>query len=402
MNGGAGAPGRGHRTRTACATALAILACAPAAQAEVQVRGKLYPEWAWIRLGNARPSTEFAGTLSAPGGDNAALSTSTLLSSNSNWAFAGRERIDATTEIFWQFERGIDLGTGTDSARETYLGLRSNGYMLRAGYIDTVYKDLGDRLRFFRLASGNFVSSSTILSKPAIGDSSSASFHLRRANSIRVDTDESAPFSVHLQYSPDETRSSTRNADLMSAGLAFRGDPWFVALAHERHNDFFGGSRSSPSAYRNDKDPSASSTDVGTRLTVVYKLTKAVRVEANHAWLRYRETSEHDGRFESMRDNAWNLAVDYRDRNWRGQVSFVSGAVQSCSLQAGEPCNVTGQHGWMLNAGVGRTLSPRTMLFALVGYLKNGSGASYNSTDSLEVLGGQSATHMALGILHVF
>jgi predicted porin len=391
-----------HLTRTAFATVLAILACASNAQAEVQVRGKLYPEWAWIRLGNARPSTDAAGTLSRPGGDNAALSTSTLLSSNSNWSFAGRERLDATTEVFWQFERGIDLGTGADNARETYLGLRSKGHMLRVGYIDTVYKDLGDRLRFFRLASGNFVSSSTILSKPAIGDSSAASFHLRRANSIRVDTDESAPFSVHLQYSPDEARSSTRNADLLSAALAFRGGPWFVALAHERHQDFFGGSRSSPAAYRNDKDPAASSTDLGTRLTVVYKLTKAVRIEANHAWLQYRETSERAGRFESMRDNAWNLAVDYRDRNWRGQVSFVSGAVQSCSLQAGQPCDVTGQHGWMLNAGVGRSLSPRTMLFALVGYLKNGSGASYNSTESLDVLGGQSTTHMALGILHVF
>lgn len=392
-----------RRAATVLVAATALLFLFPAqARAEVQVRGKLYPEFARIRLGEARPPDQPAGTLSAPGGEGAAMAATNLLSSNSYIAFLGRESLGPREEAFWRYERGVNLGTGEATPRDAFVGLRSGAVTVRVGLMDTVYKDLGDRLRFFGLSSGNFVSSSTILSKPAIGDSSAASFHLRRADSIRIDTDESARLSAHLQYSPDESGSTSRNADLLSVGAVYRDGPWYVSLAHERHRDFFGGSRSSPAVFRNDRDPEASSDDWGTRLAVVYRLSKSVRVEANYAWLRYREKSSVAGRFASLRDDAWKVATEYRSGDWRAQVSLVGGAVGSCTLQQGAPCDVTGQDGWMLNVGLGRALSRRTLLFALAGWLENGAGASYNPTENFDVLGGQSVRHFAAGILHVF
>ena len=65
---------------------------------------------------------------------------------------------------------------------------------MRLGSMDTVYKNLGDTLSFLGVSSGNFISTSNILSKPGIGSSSASSFHLRRANSIVYESPEFGGF----------------------------------------------------------------------------------------------------------------------------------------------------------------------------------------------------------------
>src|SRR3989442_15156725 len=50
-------------------------------------------------------------------------------------------------------------------------------------------------------------------------------------------------------YGPDETRGnsgSTTDANLWSYGVKYGSEMFYVALAQERHNDFFGGSNNIP------------------------------------------------------------------------------------------------------------------------------------------------------------
>jgi hypothetical protein len=112
--------------------------------------------------------------------------------------------------------------------------------------MDTVLN--GDTLSFLGVSSGNFVSNSSILSKTGFAKkdvslSSASSFHLRRANSLQYQSPRFGGAQLHLQYSPDEVKTATTNADLWSTGVSYKNKGLYLALAHEIHNDFFGGSK---------------------------------------------------------------------------------------------------------------------------------------------------------------
>ncbi len=390
-----------------CAAAVAATLLAPAvasAQSTAVIYGRLYPELTYGRTSSATaPGTTVATLQGAPTG--ATENVLAMEASNSRLGFRGTEQLGTGLKVIWQIEQTIDVDQGGSriATRNTFLGLESDSWgTVRLGFMDTVYKDMGDTLSFLGISSGNFVSISNVLSKSNLSDTSGASFHLRRANSVHYESPEWNKVTFGIQYSPDEAKTATRNANLLSVGINYDATPYYFAIAYEVHNDFFGGSRASKSSVRNNNDPNASSRDDAVRVTGEYKFG-AHTVQANYARLRYKESGGQNGRFAKYESDHWSATWDARwPGPWRTAVSYSGANDGSCALLGGVPCSTDGLEGYMAAVGAGYNLSRRTMLFALAAYLDNGKSAVFNNAESVTPAVGSSITQIAVGISHSF
>ena len=118
-------------------------------------------------------------------------SVTAVEASNSRLGLRGEEPLSGGLKVVWQIEQAIDVDQGgtTLASRDTFVGLESDAWgTLRLGFMDTIYKDYGDTLGFLGIGSGNFVSISNVLSKSNLSDTSAASFHLRRGNSVKYES----------------------------------------------------------------------------------------------------------------------------------------------------------------------------------------------------------------------
>jgi predicted porin len=388
---------------TAMAMPLAVQA-----QSNVTIYGKLYPELVHARLSGATASGTAVSTLAATPNSAADSDTLTLDSPNSRLGFRATEDLGGGLKALMQLEMGFGVDTGTNSSstalfsRDTFVGLAGPFGTVKLGSMDTVYKNLGDTMSFLGISSGNFISTSNILSKPGFGTSSAASFHLRRPNSIIYESPEMGGFTALLDYSLGEVAGDSTRNTVISAGVQYEAGPLYVALAHERHRGLFGGSRNAPAALRNDANPLADSTDTATRATAQYKFTPNTRAEANFAVIEYDETGGAPGRFANYKHNVWSIAGEHKIAQLTLVGSYGQAAAGSCSLVAGVACSTAGLDGKMFNAGAGYNLSKRTMLFALAALMRNGTSAVYNNLNDGRPATGQDITTFALGISHNF
>ena len=393
-----------RRVLLAVAATGAFEAAPAAGQSSAVIYGRLYPELVLARTSGATAPGQPVATMQAlPTGGRERVSA--LEASNSRLGLRGSEALGAGLEVIWQIEQAIavDAGGGALASRDTFIGFKSDRLgTARLGNLDTVYKNAGDTVSFLGVSSGNFVSISNLLSKSNLSDTSAASFHLRRANSVVFESSERHGFGFAIQYSPDELRSAARNADLWSLGVTFDRGPLYLAAAYERHDDFFGGSRASRSDLRNDADPNARSRDEALRLTAQYRFG-AHTLEANHARLRYRERGGGPGRFGEYASDRWSIAWDARwGGPWRTSMAYSGANDGTCTLLGGAACSTAGLHGHMIAAGAGYTLSRRTMLFAMAAHLANGRSALFNNAESLTPAVGARITQAAVGMLHSF
>jgi predicted porin len=373
------------------------------AQSTVVIYGRLYPELVYARTSSpTAPGTPVATMQDDPTGERGNVTA--LEASNSRLGFRGEEGLGKGLKAIWQIEQtiNVDSGGGNLASRDTFVGLESETWgTVRLGFMDTVYKDYGDTLSFLGISSGNFVSISNVLSKSNLSDTSAASFHLRRANSIKYDSPEWNDFGFALQYSPDELKNAT-NAYLWAVAAKYEREPFYFAIAYEYHHDFFGGSRASRSDVRNNNDPNASSRDDAVRLTAQYKFGIHT-VEGNYARLRYRESGGQVGRFQKYESDHWGLTWDARWVGpWRTAVSYSGANDGKCALVGGVSCSTDGLEGYMVAIGAGYNLSRRTMLFALASYLHNGTSALFNNAASITPAVGADISQVAVGISHVF
>ena len=388
----------------ALAASLLVTGLPVAAQSTAVIYGRLYPEWTHARTHGATAAGSEVATMQArPSGARASIAA--LEASNSRIGVRGEERLGGGLRVVWQIEQQVDVsqGGGALASRDTFLGFASDTYgTLRVGNFDTVYKNFGDTLGFLGIGSGNFVSLSNVLSKSNLSDTSAASFHLRRANSVDWESPEWDGVRVALQYSPDESRNASRDAWLWSGGIAFERGALYVAAAYELHADLFGGSRASAAPLRNVDDRAARSRDDAWRLTARYRFG-AHAVEANYARLRYRERGGAPGRFGRFESDRIGLTWDARWTGpWRTAVAWAIADDGSCRLLGNVACSTAGLGGAMLAAGAGYNLSRRTMLFALASHLRNGRSARFNNADSLDAAVGADITQFALGMSHTF
>jgi predicted porin len=387
--------------------AAAVMPLAAQAQTNVTVYGKLYPQLVRAELSGATASGTAVSTLSASPGSDADSDSFTMDSPNSRLGFRATENLGDGLKAFIQLEMGFGVDTGANTSRtalfsrDTFIGLAGPFGTVKLGSMDTVYKNLGDTMSFLGVSSGNFISTSSILSKPGFGTSSAASFHLRRPNSVIYESPEMAGFTALFDYSLGEVAGDSTRNTVISAGLQYEAGPLYAAIAHERHRGLFGGSRNVPTALRNN-ETLADSTDTATRVTGQYKFTKNTRAEANFAVIEYDETGGAAGKFKNYKHNVWSIAAEHKIEQLTLVGSYGQAAAGSCSLFAGVACSTAGLDGKMFNAGAGYNFSKRTMLYALASLMRNGTSAVYNNLNAGDPAPGQDITSFAVGISHSF
>jgi predicted porin len=397
------------RTALAIAVGAACGLAVPAqADTSVEIYGKLYPEMtkAWLTGATAKGTP--VSTLTAAPAGGADAGGFTMESPNSRLGFRGVEKLGGNLKAIFQLEMafGVDTGelntAGQIFGRDTFVGLAGDFGTVRLGNMDTVYKNLGDTLSFLGISSGNFMSTSNILSKPGIGTSSAASFHLRRTNSVIYETPEFSGFQGLFDYSLGEVPGDSKKGTVISTGVKYEAGPVYAAIAYERHNDLFGGSKNVASALRNDSNLLANSRDSAVRLTAQYKFGKATRVEVNVAQMKYTETGGAVGKFSEYKHKAWSVGLDHKIDAVTLAASYGQGDAGSCSLVGGVACNTDGLKGQMANLGAGYSLSKRTLLFAVASYMGNDKSATYSNYLSGKPLAGQDIKTLAFGISHSF
>jgi predicted porin len=394
------------------------LPLAAQAQTSVTVYGKLYPQINSMRLsGGTAPGTAVS-SLTTPlaataAGASARAGRNVLLmeSANSRIGFRGTEDLGAGLKAIFQLEGSFGVDTGALNTantlfdQDTFVGLNGGFGTVKLGNMDSVYKSLGDRLSFPRgLASGNIVSLSYILSRQGfgLGTSNRGRFHERMNNNIRYESPDFGGFQGMANYALGETVGDFRSNSAFALGGKYEGGPFYVALAHETHRDWFGASNNlgvaaAALAARDSKDKA-------TRLTAQYRITPATRVEANIARIDYSETGgTAAGSFRNFKHTAWSLSAEQVLGAFTLAASYGQANEGSCSL-VGVACSTAGLGAKMAVVGGTYALSKRTAFFAAATHLRNDRSANYSNLSRAggTVVAGQDMTQIAVGIDHTF
>lgn len=404
--------------KKALAVAVGLALAVPAAYAQstresrgpepdsvIQMYGKLYPEINFPSGSGATAAGTQVSTLSpAPTGTDNIVKRTEMESSNSRWGFRGHEKLSGDLKAIFQLETEVHIDSN-DTAfaqRDSFVGLDSRRWgTIKLGRMDTPFKHYGDELSFMGISSGNFVSTSNVLRKTGFGTNSASSFHLRRQNAVEYETPDWYGFDASVQYSTDETDTPTRHPHVWSGAVKYSRGPFVLALAHEQHWDLFGGSRNAPAAMSNFTDQNVRSKDKATEATFIYKIG-VHRFEADYIRKEYNENPIVTGRFQTYKNNAYELIWDARwNRVWRTMIEYIHATAGSCA-RLNAACTTDGLDGTQWNFGFGYYFSRQTYLFVIGSILKNGHSARYNNEAEQTPAVGEDIKQYAVGINHSF
>src|SRR5712692_11625780 len=175
--------------------------------ANVTVYGKLFPEFQTDSGHGATAAGSISSSLANAAGADV-VSHQEVSVGNSNIGFKGEDSLGGGMKGWFQVEQDmkLDVGTGQWANRNSAVGLAGGFGNVFLGNWDTVYKQLGDPVSFLGISSGNFVSTSNVLSK-RYDAAANTSFHLRQPNNLEYDTPTIAGFTVMLNYAPDEAKT---------------------------------------------------------------------------------------------------------------------------------------------------------------------------------------------------
>jgi predicted porin len=392
------------------------LPIAAQAQTNVTIYGKLYPDITHVNVSGATPAGSAFSSLSAAPKNVNNISATSMDSPNSRLGFKGSEDLGGGLSAIFQLEIGFSSDTGvlsnenTPFSRNTFVGLSGAYGTVKLGNMDTVYKELGDQMPFLGLTSGNFMSTSSVLSKPTFTTNSASSFHLRRANSFYYNSPRIAGFTGLFDWSPNETAGDA-SGGVYSTGVKYEQGPIYAALAYELHKDLYGGSfgtfggvgSATGTATAPVAAPGLKSKDQAVRATFQYTFSDGWKAEVDVANLRYTESGQTAvGKFDSYKHNTWAIGVQKEI----GALTLVGSTgmegAGTCSLTGGVGCNTGGLNARMLNLGVGYALSKRTLLFAVYTRMSNDSSAVTTSWLNGKAANGQDQDIVAAGISHSF
>ena len=403
----------------AVAAAFAAPAIAQTGTSSVQVYGKVYPQFAYMRTQGATAPGSRVSTLTQTGNGSGILpATGTngqnhkgrfqVDALNSRVGFRGQETLGAGTRALWQIEQAVALDTGASDPwanRNSFVGLAGGWGTVKLGNMDTIYKEYGDNFGLLGVATGNFVSASNLISHLGFGTNRAARFHERAPNSVVYETPEIADFQFGVQYMPDETKGNPgqpRDANWWSLGLKYEAERLYASVQHEIHNDTFGASNNLPAVLSNLASPAntdSRSKDTATRFTVEYKLG-VHRLTGDFAILKYRESGQAPAvpKFSEFKHNTWAVGWEARwGGPWRTAVQLSRAQEGSCTLTIGA-CSTEGLDGTMLAAGAAYYFSKRTYLFLIGARLNNGASAAYDNMTNGAPTPGADSTQVALGL----
>lgn len=381
----------------------------------VQVYGKLYPELTSAKTTGATAAGTPISTIQGVTPSTNLKSRLEMDTGNSYIGFRGSEDLGGGLKAIWQIEQNANIdASGSNNifaSRDSFLGLTGGFGTVRLGNFDTVYKRIGDPMSILGVSSGNIQSSSNILAKPGFGNNSASSFNLRQKNSFGYESPQFGGVQLLAQWSPDEAKGNpgtgSRNAYLWSAGAKYEAGPLYLALAHEYHHDFFGASTSSsssinvPAAIANPTNGAVHSKDASTRASASFEIG-GTKFGGDIATTEYKEDGAAAGHFEKYKHNTWLVGVQHKFNNLTAALNYGRAEKGTCSLAGGVACSTDGLDGKLIAAGLGLSMSKRTMLFALAARMDNGDSATYNNLVNVETPVGATITQYAVGVSHSF
>jgi predicted porin len=397
--------------KTAVALAIGTLFAGPAlAQtSSVEIYGRLYPQFNWQKASGASEPGDVTATLVAGDGnvDGDHDGRGSIDVNNSRIGFRGREQLGGGLSAIWQIETRVRFDTGAGNTwaggRNNFVGLRGGFGTVKLGFMDTIFKSYGAAVgSFFGVSSGNVVASSAIL--PLHGLGTDGGFHVRAASTIQYETPEFGGFQAGIQYAPDEAKGNPGrdiNVNLWSFGVKYEAGPLYASIQHERHNDWFdaGSQVVVPNT-------STESKDHATRLSVGYAITPQHKITGDIAQMEWDEsghTSGAAGQFANYKKRTWAIGWEARwGGPWRTELTYTRGEEGDCELTGGVDCDTDGLEGSMIAAGVGYSLSKRTLVYALATKLTNGDSAQFSNTANFDPNRGADTTTFSLGVSHSF
>ncbi len=271
--------------------------------------------------------------------------------------------------------------------------------------MDTIYKEYGGIAgSFFGVSSGNFVSSSAVLSTHGLGTEDGngfgdTGFHIRTPNGIQYESPEFGGFQFGLQYMPDESKGDPGrdlDSDLVSMGVKYEAGPLYVSVQHERHNDWLDASASADAI----GIAPTSSKDEATRLSVSYRITPAHKISGDIARMEWNESAPVGE--ASLEKTSWAIGWEARwSSTFRTEIAYVNNDEGSCDI-TGVACSTDGLDGSMLSFGAAYYLSKRTFIFGLLSRLTNGDSAAFSNTNTFDPSRGADTTSAAIGVSHSF
>ncbi len=400
------------------ALAAASLCSAALAQSSVSISGRLYPYLVDEKgSGPTAPGTtglsSLAGTLSATPGVGAIKG---MQSGNSRISFRGTEDLGGGLKVFFQLETqvGVDNGVGGATGqfwnRDTFVGMNGGFGEVRLGVMDTIFKTYGDTIGFLGVSSGTPMSTSNILRKPGFGTSNNARFHERRPNSIAYETKEMGGFTFGVQVATSEgtpavaANPATGSSKTWSFGVKWDNGPLYLALAHEIHDNWYGGSAQAPSSMRNTgAADNVDAKDKATQFTVEWRINKSNKVEFD--WIRkeYKEDAIVANRFKSYTNDAWQVVFESRlSDKWRVSGHYVNSAKGSCE-RVNAVCTTDGLEGKKYMIGGGYYFSRRTWAYAVANQVKNGKAARFSAASEFGSPNpGEDFRQLIMGVAHSF
>jgi predicted porin len=416
-------------SRKAMVLAVGAALASPAAYAQVKSKagsewefyGKFYPEWTHQSGDGATVGTGVSSfSPNNATGANAVISRWEMQVSNSYIGFRGKKDLGGQLKAIWQLETAVaidnpDVGDPLAN-RNSFAGLEGSFGTVRLGNMDTPLKEAVEDVKFLSVSSGNFVSSSNIMRK--IGLRGGGSFNLRPANAINFSSPEFfGGLSYDVQYSvgnrqeagvtgADQAISKDRHIHLVSMALKWEKGPLYLALAHEVHFDYFGGSGDALAAQKNDADIEVHSKDTATALSAKYKLG-AHEFGVDFNMKKYSEDPESSstavaGRFVEYKNTAVGATwLATWSPQWRTALFYGKASKGDCKL-FNASCTTTGLEGSMVAAGVAYYLDPSFYLFGLYSVLNNGAGARYENLESGRGNPGEDITQGAIGLAYTF
>lgn len=396
-----------------------VLAAAPGARADSvgpTFYGKFYPEWRIDRFGAASNAGTDVGHLGTLRNDRTALTkdpTPKAETSDHDWSnsYLGlRDRFASGSTAFgYDLQALIDLqGNAIDNfrARDAFAYAEHPRLgRIAIGKMDSIYKQYGDRVRMLGVSSGNFVSTSRVLSGVSWRGQGETTFHNRRGNMITWQSPVWSQLQLGASHSFDAGSRVTGDDDTLSAiALRWRQGPWYAAIATEVHRNWrpmsHDGPTAQPAATSVLNDPAnARSRDQAWRLSGGWT-PKDWRFGIDVARLRYTEDDGADlpGKFRNYATTTWQVSVEHTlDARWRLSVNHARGAAGTCTLSGAVTCSTSGLGGHLTSLGVLHEITRELGVFVLAQHVHNAPGARFASAPT-----GSTVRTIAAGLKYEF
>jgi predicted porin len=407
----------------ACLTTLGLAGSAHA----VQVAGEaldvfvyLYPQYQTSSYGDTTTgplSTLTAGTTVPTNGNGAGKISQTGTSWVQSYVGLRGQKAFDDVRAGYNFEAMVMPDGLTQATEQTVFGNARDVYVfldhkafgrLQMGQMDTIYKEYGDRVRMLGVSSGNFVSTSGILSgvswKPSAANNATngdlngvTSFNTRINGQLRYQSPNWSgfEFGVSVRQDPKQTNAATTlDQSLSAVGVRWSNPTYYVAVSQEVHNNFHPYTGNAGTAAIANTLATRSK-DTGTRLSFGYT-AQGLRIGADFASLKYTEDASVANKFSSYETTAWQVTGEYMlTPAVTLSLGYASGAAGTCTLTGTAACSTDGLGGTQINLGARYDYDKSIGLFAIAAQNTNNPSAAFGAGANT----GGNVINLALGIL---